>query len=157
MLATSIRTWWQKRNLEPAELLLNTYPIVRGQTLELRFVRRLKNGSRLPSAGMIRWRLTCTEVTKTQKGTDSTFGHQTLWSADFPAVHLSAGTTTLEARASVDIPANLPATLAPREAKTHGLLGLQSGSTSSWIEWRLQAAPSVSGFNDEAKFSLRVR
>jgi hypothetical protein len=157
MLALSVRTWWQKRNLEPAELWLSSYPIVRGQTLELRFVRRLKNGARLPSTGTIQWRLTCAECTKTVYGTDTTFSHKSLWSADFPEVRLSAGTATLEARTSVEVPKNLPATLAPREAKTHGLLGVRTGSTSSWIEWQLQAAPSVSGFNDAAKFSLRVR
>jgi hypothetical protein len=157
MLALSVRIWWQKRNLEPAELWLSTYPIVRGQPLELRFVRRLKNGARLPSAGTIQWRLTCAECTKTVYGTDTTFSHKSLWSADFSELRLTAGITTLEARASVEVPANLPATLAPREAKTHGLLGMRTGSTSSWIEWQLQAAPSVSGFNDAAKFSLRVR
>jgi hypothetical protein len=149
-------SWWKKRNLEPAELLLNTYPIVRGQPLELRFVRRLKNGSRLPNPGAIHWRLICAEVTKTQIGTDSTISHQVLWSAEFPEVRLNAGITTLEAKTTVQIPANMPGTLAPREVKTKGMLGLTSRTVSSWIEWRFQAVPSVSGFNDEASFSLRT-
>jgi hypothetical protein len=156
MLWVSVRSWWQKRNLEPAELLLNTYPIARGQPLELRFVRRLKNGSRLPNAGVIHWRLTCAEVTKTKVGTDVTFAHQVLWSAEFPEVRLNAGITTLEARATVQIPASIPGTLAPREVKTSGMLGLTSRTLSSWIEWRFQAVPSISGFNDESSFSLQT-
>jgi hypothetical protein len=156
MFTLSVRSWWKKRNLEPAELLLSTYPVVRGQPLELRFVRRLKNGSRLPNAGAIHWRLICAEVTKTQIGTDSTISHQVLWSAEFPEVRLNAGITTLEAKTTVQIPANMPGTLAPREVKTKGMLGLTSRTVSSWIEWRFQAVPSISGFNDEASFSLRT-
>ena len=135
--------WLRQRRLEPAELLLSAWPVRLAQPLGLRFKQRLKDAARIPNGGRVEWRLTCAEITKTTVGTDTTYSSHVLWSADLPAQPVSSGASSFEARAQVTLPSHLPATLEPRG--------------SSWIEWRLQVAPYVAGFNIESVFRLLVQ
>ncbi len=154
LLFSALKNWNSQMNLEPAELLLNLYPIRRGQQLELRFLRRLKSGQTLPNSGLLEWVLSCAEVTKTKDGSSVTYSQEVLWSADFSAVRVAAGAASLEARATVDIPQHLPPSYTGAPPR---LSGWSNQSSNSWIEWKLRAALSIKGLDGEAEFVLLVK
>jgi hypothetical protein len=157
MFFVSFRFWQRRRSLERAELKLNTWPIVRGQMLELNFSRRLKHNARVPNSGTLEWCITCSEVTRTDIGTDTTITHQVLWSLELPVHEIPMGAGSLEANASLTLPETLPASFKSDVTVGDGPNRFTKRKTSNWIEWQVQIGTEIGGFDaPESKFALRV-
>lgn len=157
LFVTSFQFWQRGRLLESAELKLKSWPIVREQMLELNFSRHLKGNARVPNAGTLEWRITSSEVTRTDIGTDTTITHQVLWSLELPVHEIATGASSLEANASLTLPETLPASFKSDVIIGDGPNRFTKRKTSHWIEWQVQISTVIEGFDaPESKFALRV-
>jgi hypothetical protein len=158
LFVTSFQFWQRRRSLESAELKLKSWPVVRGQMLELNFSRHLKGNARVPNAGTLEWRIACSEVTRTDIGTDTTIAHQVLWSLELPVHAIGTGASSLEANASLTLPETLPATFKSDVTIGDGPNRFTKRKTSHWIEWQVHIGTEIKGFDaPESKFALRVQ
>jgi hypothetical protein len=158
LFVTSFQFWQRRRLLESAELKLKSWPIVRGQMLELNFLRHLKGNARVPNAGTLEWRIACSEVTRTDIGTDTTITHQVLWSLELPVHAIAMGAGSLEANASLTLPEMVPASFKSDVTVGDGPNRFTKRKMSHWIEWQVQIGTEIKGFDTpESKFALRVQ
>ncbi len=150
--------WLQNQYLEPAELHLSRYPATRGQPLQISFKQSLKAPHQIAKTGLLRWRITCAEVTRLDTDDDHSLSHHLLWQLELPDQTIGIGERAYAATTMLTIPETLPATFAPITTQLPPPNRFSRQSQTQWLEYQICVQVTGTGIlSQENLFVLLVQ
>ncbi|MEO0354172.1 MAG: hypothetical protein AAF268_05045 [Cyanobacteria bacterium P01_A01_bin.3] len=127
--------------LQPGEIVLPSYPLRLGESLNIRYRRQLRRGS-ISRPGSIRAKWLCYEWVQYRQGTSTRTVKHTLWETDLPERSVSAGTRRVEYDAQLHVNPHYPPSF---------------DADSNQVRWELQVSVKLPGVpKDSSHFRLKI-
>lgn len=131
----------------PGELILQSYPLRLGETMNVTFRRHLKSGHEAKTAGKVWGRLICLEIYRDDRGSGSaSFYGEPIWYYDLPPLTVLPNVSRIEQDWSIDIPsAGVPT------------IRIENSNESNFVLWCIDVWLEIPGLiKDDSVFCLLV-